>query len=63
MQGTHHQHVDALDEKGTVASVDDMVDALSHIIHKISCEVVLKAGTKQCSSFSILFMFCLLSCL
>lgn len=50
MQGTH-EHVDSLDDKGSVASFDDMVEALGHIIHKISCEVVLMSELNNAVPF------------
>ena len=52
MQGTH-EAVDSLDEKASVAGFEDMLEGLSHVIHKISCEVGFNARIEQCSSFSI----------
>ena len=44
LQGTH---LDAAhDDKSSVSSVDEMLEALAHIVHKISCEVGLESRTK-----------------
>ncbi|PON85236.1 Sieve element occlusion [Trema orientale] len=44
INGTHHENVDTLDEKGSAASFDEMVEALAQIIHRISCEIFCKCS-------------------
>ncbi|XP_062116089.1 protein SIEVE ELEMENT OCCLUSION B-like [Humulus lupulus] len=49
-------HIDAGDEKGSVSSVDEMLEALAHIIHKISCEMFCKcSGSDLHASTLVLF--------
>ncbi|KAF4351304.1 hypothetical protein F8388_010858 [Cannabis sativa] len=49
-------HLDTNDEKVSAASVDEMLEALAHIIHKISCEMFCKcSGTDLHASTLVLF--------
>ncbi|KAL5544038.1 hypothetical protein UlMin_007822 [Ulmus minor] len=53
--GTHEDH---FDERAAVSSFDDMVEGLSHLIHKISCEVLCKcsSGDLHASTLSLFKM-------